>query len=196
MSSRLGIVLSALLLAASHSAHAGDHTGQLLVATPEMGDPRFAGAVIYVCIDEEKGAFGLVLNKPAGDMTLDKVMELFKLKIPVSAPDKVEVRLGGPVEQDRGYLVHSDDFTSRGALCHENGIEVTASRDVLEAMAAGKGPGRTVLFIGYAGWGPGQLASEISDGDWEAVPADPRLVLEGDLSTLWSRAMKRRGTDL
>jgi putative transcriptional regulator len=161
-----------------------------------MGDPRFAGSVIYVCIDEEKGAFGLVLNKPAGDMTLDKVLEIFKLKIPVTAPDKVEVRLGGPVEQDRGYIVHSDDFTSRGALCHDNGIEVTASRDVLEAMAAGRGPGRTVLFIGYAGWGPGQLASEISDGDWEAVPADPRLVLEGDLSTLWSRAMKRRGTDL
>ena len=170
--------------------------GYLLVASPDMPDPRFAETVVYMCRHDAEGAFGLVLNRPAGDMALSRVLESFKVEKAEEAQGMIEVRRGGPVEGNRGYVMHSDDFKANGSICRDDGVAVSASIDVLRAMAAGQGPERAILFLGYAGWAPGQLDDEVAQDGWVVVPSDAKMLLDRDVTGLWRRAMTRRGIDL
>jgi putative transcriptional regulator len=188
--------LGAWLLGLSPVAQAQtSYTGKLLVASEDMPDSRFAETVIYICRHDEDGAFGLVLNQPAGEMTLAKVMESLKLGNP-GATKMIEVRQGGPVEVGNVYVLHSDDFSSKGTICRADGAAVSSSPDVLQALAAGHGPKHAIMVLGYAGWEPDQLDDEIAEGGWDVVPADPKILFEVQADEIWRRARERRSLDL
>lgn len=169
--------------------------GRFLVAGPSMPDPRFAETVIYMCAHDEKGALGLILNRPAGKMPLKEFLKALKID-PGDAEGEVAIRLGGPVELQSGFVLHSDDFEGTQPLCRRDGIAVTRERDVLEAMAEGRGPARTLLFFGYAGWGAGQLEGEMRRRDWVVVPADQKIMFGEPGRAMWKRAIASHGVDL
>lgn len=177
--------------------------GQLLVAMPGIGDPRFERTVIYVCAHSADGAMGLVINKPADGITFGEL--LTRLDI-VGEGDPItfdrtlaerHVQFGGPVETGRGFVLHSADYSSDEAtLPIDERIALTATLDVLRAIAAGRGPRRSIMALGYAGWGPGQLESEIQRNGWITVPADDDIVFDENLESKYDRAMRKIGIDL
>jgi putative transcriptional regulator len=177
--------------------------GQLLLAMPGMPDDRFARTVIYICAHSPEGAMGLVINKPAADIAFPSLLEQLEIisaESPISLPERAErfrVLKGGPVETGRGFVLHSDDFTiDNSTLTIDDGICLTATVDILRAIAAGNGPARGVLALGYAGWGAGQLESEINENGWLNCPADPALVFDEGFETKYDRAMQKIGIDL
>ena len=169
---------------------------QLLIAMPAMGDPRFARTVIYMCSHNAEGAMGLVINKPYPGLTFPNL--LTQLGIEPTIDNDITVRLGGPVETGRGFVLHSTDYMRQGSvpLDESMGIGLTATLDVLRAIATGTGPERSLFALGYAGWGPGQLDAEIQENAWLAAPADAELVFNADLDALWDRAVKKIGIDV
>lgn len=169
---------------------------QLLVAMPSMGDPRFARTVIYMCSHNAEGAMGLVINKPYPGLTFPNL--LTQLGIEPTIDNDIIVRLGGPVETGRGFVLHSTDYMHQGSvkLDESRGIGLTATLDVLRAIANGTGPQRSLFALGYAGWGPGQLNAEIQENAWLAAPADPDLIFDSDLDALWERAVRKIGVDV
>jgi len=169
---------------------------QLLIAMPSMGDPRFARTVIYMCSHNEEGAMGLVINKPYPGLTFPNL--LGQLGIEPTIDNDIIVRLGGPVETGRGFVLHSTDYMRQGSVAIDDdlGIGLTATLDVLRAIATGTGPQRSLFALGYAGWGPGQLDAEIQDNAWLAAPADSGLIFESEIDTLWERAVRKIGIDV
>ena len=169
---------------------------QLLLAMPAMGDPRFTRTVIYMCSHNAEGAMGLVINKPYPGLTFPNL--LTQLGIEPTIDNDIIVRLGGPVETGRGFVLHSTDYMRQGSvpLDESMGIGLTATLDVLRAIATGTGPQRSLFALGYAGWGPGQLDAEIQENAWLAAPADTDLVFNADLDALWDRAVKKIGIDV
>lgn len=169
---------------------------QLLIAMPAMGDPRFARTVIYMCSHNAEGAMGLVINKAYPGLTFPNL--LTQLGIEPTIDNDITVRLGGPVETGRGFVLHSTDYMRQGSvpLDESMGIGLTATLDVLRAIATGTGPQRSLFALGYAGWGPGQLDTEIQENAWLAAPADADLVFNADLDALWDRAVKKIGIDV
>lgn len=169
---------------------------QLLIAMPTMGDPRFARTVIYMCSHNAEGAMGLVINKPYPGLTFPNL--LTQLGIEPTIDNDIIVRLGGPVETGRGFVLHSTDYMHQGSvkLDESRGIGLTATLDVLRAIANGTGPQRSLFALGYAGWGPGQLDAEIQENAWLAAPADPDLIFDSDLDALWERAVRKIGVDV
>ena len=176
--------------------------GQLLVAMPGMPDGRFARAVIYLCAHSPEGAMGLVINQPAADIEFPSLLEQLEI-IPagggITLPPKAEtfpVLKGGPVETGRGFVLHSSDYISdRSTLSIDQGICLTATVDILRAIASGKGPHSAILALGYAGWGAGQLESEIHSNGWLHCEADPSLVFDGDFDSKYDRALRKIGID-
>jgi putative transcriptional regulator len=171
---------------------AGLLPGQLLIAMPAMADPRFERTVIYMCAHTTDGAMGLVLNRLLGSVTFPDLLEQLGIK-GAKLDDEIRVHFGGPVESGRGFVLHSADFVIEGTLVVDGGIAMTASIDILKAIAEGKGPREKLLALGYAGWGPGQLEQEIQQNGWLHAPADVGLVFDGDLDTKWTRAMTKLG---
>lgn len=174
---------------------ATDLTGKLLIASPGMGDPRFAGSVIFLCAYSGDGAMGLIINRPTPEIPLDNLLE--QLDIPVG-PDKRDIRVhfGGPVETGRGFVLHSSDYSAEEATLRVNdALSMTASLEILQAMASGGGPREARLMLGYSGWGPGQLESEIIENGWLIADAPPDLVFTADTGTIWSAALKQLGID-
>ncbi len=177
--------------------------GQLLVAMPGMADERFARSVIYLCAHSADGAMGIILNRPASVRNFPELLEQLRvidpsehIKLPSSAKD-VQVLFGGPVQTDRGFVLHSADFFIRNStLPIDDGVSLTATIDILRAIAMGEGPDRAVLALGYAGWGAGQLENEIQLNGWLHCPADPAIVFDRDLDTKYSRALRSIGIDL
>ncbi|HEX6959215.1 MAG TPA: YqgE/AlgH family protein [Ferrovibrio sp.] len=169
---------------------------QLLVAMPAMGDPRFTRTVIYMCSHNAEGAMGLVINKAYPGLTFPNL--LTQLGIEPAVDNDIIVRLGGPVETGRGFVLHSTDYMRQGSVKLDDsmGIGLTATLDVLRAIATGTGPQRSLFALGYAGWGPGQLDAEIQENAWLAAPADPDLIFDSDLDTLWERAVRKIGIDV
>ena len=168
--------------------------GHLLIAMPGMGDPRFDHSVIYMCAHSPEGAMGLVVNKLADQMTFPDLLE--QLNIPCGASDdSIQVHFGGPVESGRGFVLHSPDYMHDGTLLVDGGIALTATVDILRAIADGAGPEHTMLALGYAGWGAGQLDMEIKSNGWLSVPADDELVFGRDLENKWEHAMAKIGID-
>ncbi|MDF2764221.1 MAG: hypothetical protein K0S81_1215 [Rhodospirillales bacterium] len=168
--------------------------GQLLVAMPQMQDPRFAKSVIYLCAHTPEGAMGLVLNKLVDSITFPDLLEQLSIE-PAISGDEIRVHFGGPVESGRGFVLHTADYQREGTLPINSGIALTATVDILRDMARGSGPRQTLLALGYAGWGPGQLDAEIQANGWLQVPADEQLVFGQDLETKWELALAKLGVD-
>jgi putative transcriptional regulator len=176
--------------------------GQMLVAMPAMRDERFARSVIYLCAHSPDGAMGIVVNHPARHVNfatllvqLDIVSDDDAIRLPARA-EHMSVLRGGPVETGRGFVLHSADFfIEQSTLPIDDGICLTATLDILKAIATGGGPERAVLALGYAGWAPGQLETEIQANGWLHCPADPGLIFDAAIDTKYDRALRRIGVD-
>jgi putative transcriptional regulator len=178
--------------------------GQFLVAMPAMSDKRFARSVIYMCAHSGQGAMGLIINQRAPHITFPEL--LGQLSITAKAgesaeppsPDlgEIDVHVGGPVETGRGFVLHTSDyFAAESTLTIDEGVSLTATVDILKAIAGGKGPNRAILALGYAGWRPGQLESEIAANGWLHCPPDLDLLFDRDLEHKYDRAMSKIGID-
>ena len=167
--------------------------GKLLVAMPSMDDPRFAKSVIFLCSHSSERAMGLIINRPATHITFPELLGQLNIE-PMLRNSTVPIQVGGPVETGRGFVLHSSDyFMSDSTLRVAPDIGLTATLDVLRAIATGKGPARAILALGYAGWGPGQLESEILANGWLHVEPDTDLLFDQDLDTKWVRAIGKLG---
>ena len=169
--------------------------GRLLVATDTMRDPRFARTVIYIVRHTDTGAFGLVVNLPLAEVPFERALRPFGLEAPSGSGD-VRVHYGGPVDERRGFVLHTPDWTGEGTTVVDGGFALTEDPKVLQAMARGDGPRRALFFLGYAGWAPGQLDAELATGAWAIAHADERLVFDEDPKQKWIEAMTRRILDL
>jgi putative transcriptional regulator len=169
-------------------------TGQILIAMPSMADERFAQAVIYLCAHTAEGAMGLVLNRPIVRPTFDELLEQLKVE-PAPPARQIRICAGGPVENGRGFVLHTADWTGEGSLRVDESVALTASLDVLKIIAEGAGPRECLLALGYAGWGPGQLDREFQENAWLSVPADEALVFGTDHGTHWRRAFAKLNVD-
>ncbi len=163
-------------------------TGQLLVAMPSMADPRFAQSVVYVCAHTPEGAMGLVVNRPIAKPSFDDLLRQLEVE-PVPPARRIRLCAGGPVDNARGFVLHTADWTGEGSLRVTDDLALTASLDVLKAIAGGGGPRQGLLALGYAGWAPGQLEAEIGQNAWLSVPAEQQLLFGNDHDTKWRRAM-------
>jgi putative transcriptional regulator len=176
--------------------------GQLLVAMPLMTDRRFARSVIYMCAHSDDGAMGLIINHRADHINFPDLLERLGIA-PRNAEDGIsndilerQVHVGGPVETGRGFVLHSADYyVTESTLPIDQEVSLTASIDILKAIASGEGPARSILALGYAGWSAGQLESEIQANGWLNCPADPDLVFDPDLEGKYVRALAKIGVD-
>lgn len=166
-------------------------TGQLLVAMPQMPDPRFKHTVIYMIRHDGTGALGLVVNRPIATVPLGRLLDQPGLESQ-GAPGDIRVHWGGPVGAARAFALHTSDYVGKGTVGVDGSVAVTEDPEILRAIAAGAGPRRTLFILGYAGWGPGQLEAEIAGGAWAVVPADEALVFGDDYDEKWEKAMARR----
>ncbi|SCA55588.1 conserved hypothetical protein [Candidatus Terasakiella magnetica] len=171
-----------------------DLTGQLLVAMPNMPDPRFSKAVIYVCSHSEEGAMGLVVNRLVQSLSFPDLLNQLDIES-YGMEDQIRVHVGGPVDEERGFVLHSPDYMKDSTVIVGSNYALTATVDILRDMASGIGPNRTMLALGYAGWGPGQLDQEILENGWLNVPANDAIVYDDVLDTKWERALGQLGID-
>ena len=179
--------------------------GQLLVAMPLMNDKRFARSVIYMCAHSEQGAMGLIVNQRAPHISFSDLLDQLSIDGDgdggpgeVSGPDLIDmdVHVGGPVETGRGFVLHSSDyFAADSTLPIDADVSLTATVDILRAIAAGKGPNRAMLALGYAGWRPGQLEDEIQANGWLHCPSDLDLLFDRNLDQKYERALSKIGED-
>ncbi len=167
-------------------------TGQLLIAMPSMSDPRFERTVVYMCAHSEEGAMGLVINKSLESLSFTDLLE--QLGVEDSEAD-MSILSGGPVETGRGFVLHSADYDREGSLAVSDNIRLTATIDVLKAIAVGHGPQKRLLALGYAGWAAGQIEGEIQDNGWLTAPADDAILFDDALESKWSRAIAKLGVD-
>lgn len=173
-----------------------DLSGQILIAMPGMGDPRFERSVVLLCAHSAEGAMGLIINKPLEELSFYGL--LGQLNIPLGPKGRdIRVHFGGPVERGRGFVLHSSDWAreGEGTMKVPGGLEMTATINVLEALACGEGPGKALLALGYSGWGPGQLEAEIARNDWLTCEAPEGLVFGADDRVKWSAALRGMGID-
>lgn len=169
--------------------------GQLLVASPEMPDPRFARTVILIVHHDKNGAFGIVINRPVEDRPYADLLKALGDK-DTDVKGTVKIFAGGPVQPELGFIVHSPDYHRAGTVAVNGQVSMTSSPDILRDMAHGHGPKKAIVAFGYAGWGPGQLEDEINHGSWFTAPADPGLVFDEDRAKLWDAAMAHRTINL
>ena len=172
-----------------------DLAGKLIVAMPAMGDPRFERSVILICAHSDDGTMGLIVNKPAPDFSFAEL--LVQLKIAGTGKGRdIRVYFGGPVERGRGFVLHSADYNGGQTTTQvRGGLGLTATLDVLEAFAQGAGPKQALLALGYAGWGPGQLESEIARNDWLVSDLAEDLIFSASDSGKWTGALRLMGID-
>ena len=163
-------------------------TGQFLIAMPSMSTPHFSQVVIYICAHTPDGAMGIVLNRPLASPSFGDLLQQLAVT-PVPPARQIDLYRGGPVDSARGFVLHSADWTGDGSLIVDPQIALTASLDVLKAIADGGGPRQGFLALGYAGWGPGQLDREISENAWLSAPASIDILFDADHETKWRRAM-------
>ena len=204
--SKIGKTLSVpgmLQEAADPLAPRSDHTAALnlanhfLIAMPTMQDPVFGGTVVYVCEHNENGVLGVVINKPT-DMTMQVLFDRIDLQLQEGSRSSVvnePIMFGGPVQDDRGFVLHTPGARYSSSLTVTDDVAFTTSIDVLEAVAAGDGPQRMLVSIGYSGWSPGQLEDEISRNGWLTVGADPRILFDLPVEDRYMAAMKLLGFD-
>ncbi|WP_281984343.1 YqgE/AlgH family protein [Thalassorhabdomicrobium marinisediminis] len=167
--------------------------GKLLIAMPDMGDPRFDHAVIYICAHTPEGAMGLIVNKPTPDVRFSDLLEQLSIEEGDLAVD-VRVHYGGPVETGRGFVLHTADYASgAGTMEVAEGVSMTATLDILEDIATGSGPKRSMLGLGYAGWGPQQLEGELMQNGWLVCDATEDILFGRAAEHKWTAALKVLG---
>jgi putative transcriptional regulator len=170
-------------------------TGQLLVATSDMRDPRFRETVILMVRHSKDGAMGLVINRPAGDQRLSRILQDLG-DDGAGVTGNVPIYIGGPVQPELGFILHTTDYRRAGIIEVTGDIAVTATKEIVRDIAARAGPKKFMLIFGYAGWGPGQLEGEMARGSWYTAPLDLSLVFDLDRDRVWERAVERRTRDL
>jgi putative transcriptional regulator len=170
-------------------------TGQILIAMPHMADPRFARTLVYLCAHTAEGAMGLVINRAVDNVTFPDLLRQLNITPSTGGPQN-PILFGGPVETGRGFVLHSADYVREATLLVDHHVGLTATLDILKDIAAGHGPRRSLLMLGYAGWGPGQLDAEIQANGWLNTPADESLIFDQDLETKWDKALAKLGVDL
>jgi len=168
--------------------------GMLLVAMPGMPDPRFDRSVIFLCAHSSEGAMGIIVNQLAENVAFDSIIEQLGIE-PTPDAAELKVHVGGPVESSRGFVLHSADYVHENTLMIDEGFALTATVDVLRAIAGGEGPRQKVFALGYAGWAPGQLDAEIQKNGWLITPPDQSVVFELDDGEKWAGALKKIGVD-
>jgi putative transcriptional regulator len=168
--------------------------GKLLVAMPSMGDPRFKKAVILLCAHSESGAMGILLNRSLEALSFEDLLE--QLEIPKAEEARhIKIHFGGPVDTERGFVVHSTDLLYDTTLVIGDDMALTATIDMLKTIAGGSGPESSFLALGYSGWGPGQLEQEIQENGWLVVDPDTNIVFGSELDTKWEVAINKLGVD-
>jgi putative transcriptional regulator len=191
-------LLTSQPLRKAYMAHREDKesslSGQLLIAMPSMQDPRFEHSVIFICAHSADGAMGLIVNKPFDSITFPGLLEQLGVS-EYGGIKRIDVQLGGPVEASRGFVLHSQDYIRDESLVVDGDMALTATLDILRAIADDCGPRHCLLALGYAGWGPGQLDMEILNNGWLNVEADEDLVFGEDLDAKWAQAMNKLGID-
>jgi putative transcriptional regulator len=174
--------------------------GQMLIAMPTMGDERFARSLIYMCAHSSEGAMGIIVNQPAANISFRDL--LVQLNVvddadKIDLPSRVKVLKGGPVDTQRGFVLHSSDFyVENSTLPIDEGVCLTATLDILKAIARGEGPRSALLALGYAGWAPGQLEQEIHQNGWLHCSADPELIFGTDVERKYEKALQKIGIHL
>ena len=174
---------------------ATDFTGQMLIAMPGMSDPRFDKSLVYMCAHSSDGAMGLIVNKPASDVEFSDLLEQLDIEVDADARD-IRVLFGGPVELGRGFVLHSRDYAdNESTLEVDADVGMTATLDILEDIARGEGPRKSVLALGYAGWGPGQLEGEIAANGWLTCAPSSELIFGTGTDAKWIAALNSLGID-
>jgi putative transcriptional regulator len=183
------------------------YQGQLLIAMPSLADQPFDHSVIYLCQHDEQHAMGLILNQPISGLNFSKMMKELGIDSGNRRLATQKIYRGGPVQNDRGFVLHSLDYQIDDITLdlggpfisrpdgEEQGVGLTASRDILVDLSGGAGPARSLIALGYAGWGPGQLESELSQNAWLVAPASQELLFGGDPDHLWARALASMGIE-
>ena len=169
--------------------------GQLLIAMPAMTDERFERAVIYMCAHNEEGAMGLIINKVLDSVSFDQLLSQLDIET-ANTGDAPRVHFGGPVESGRGFVLHSADYMQDSSIAVDDSTALTATVDILRDVATGDGPRKRMLAIGYAGWGAGQLETEIHENAWLHAPVSEELLFDEDNETKWDRALKSLGVEV
>lgn len=180
---------------AAESPKAAGLTGQLLVARPEMNDPRFSRTVIFMVRHDATGALGLIVNRPFKEIPIADLLDRLGLDHQ-GVHGSIRMHYGGPVEPGRVFVLHTSEYRGEGTQVIGDGIALSEPPGVLRAVGTGAGPRRALLFLSYSGWGPGQLEGEIKAGGWLTVQPDAALVFDDDYERKWERAMARRKVEL
>lgn len=170
-------------------------TGQFLIAMPTLADPNFSQTVTYICQHSGEGALGIVISRPM-EMQLAEILSSMKIEILHESVAGIPIYFGGPVQPEHGFVLHSPLGDWQGTLAVNEDVGLTTSRDILEAIAAGEGPEKFLIALGYAGWGRGQLEQEMMDNAWLNVPADPEILFDLPPSQRWRAAASRLGVNL
>ncbi|TAK60827.1 YqgE/AlgH family protein [Methylobacter sp.] len=168
---------------------------QFIIAMPNLADPNFFHAVAYLCQHNEDGALGIVINRST-DMELGEIFRQMDIKVTAPVAAKAPVFAGGPVQQERGFVVHTSGGDWHATMAVSETISLTTSRDVLEAIAAGEGPQQYLVALGYAGWGAGQLEKEIMDNSWLNTPCGEQVLFDTPVNLRWSAAAGQIGVDI
>lgn len=170
-----------------------DHNlaGKLLVATPDMSDPRFVETVIYMVRHDASGAFGLVINRPLAKGPMEDLLKGFGIESK-EAQGEIVIHYGGPVSPREGFMLHSDDVLLESSTKVKDGIAMTSDTKLIEALSRGKGPGQSLFMLGYAGWAPGQLEAELKANSWYVVAGDKTLIFGKEADKKWRHAMDKR----
>jgi putative transcriptional regulator len=191
----LATVLSAALLAPPAASQRSSLAGQLLIAAPNMGDPRFYQTVVLLVLHDRNGAMGIVVNRPLDERSFASVLEAVG-ESATGVAGSVRIFAGGPVQPKLGFVLHSADYHRGETIAIDSHLAMTASREILRDIANGRGPKQSLVAFGYAGWGPGQLEGELAQRSWFTTPADANLVFEEARDRVWENAMTRRTQDL
>ncbi len=170
-------------------------TQHFLIAMPAMTDPHFSKTLTFICEHNDQGALGVVVNRPI-DMTLHALLEQIEISQPADACKSMPVHYGGPVQIDRGFVLHTPIGAWTSILAVGEDIGLTTSKDILEAVARGEGPRHMLVTLGYAGWAPGQLEYELAQNAWLTVKADARILFETPVERRYDAALKLLGIDL
>ena len=189
------VVLASLAPASAQRPQSDSLAGQLLVAKPELSDPRFAETVIFMVSHSSDGAMGLVVNRAGAKIPFSVLLQGFGLDAPGVTGDTA-AHSGGPVERRRGFILHSTDVVDPSSVIVDDKLAMTKGAEFLLRIARGEGPADFLFLFGYAGWAPGQLEKEFDRGGWFAIPFDPALVFGDAPETAWQRAIDQQGVDL
>jgi putative transcriptional regulator len=173
----------------------GSLAGQLLIASPALGDGNFARTVVLMVQHDARGAFGIVINRQLGERPLAHLLRAFGEK-DSDVTGNVQIFAGGPVQPQLGFVVHSAEYRRPETITIDANLAVTANRDILRDLGTAKGPQKVLVALGYAGWAPGQLEGEMMQQAWFTAPADPKLVFDDDRDKVWDNAMASRAVDL